>query len=82
MVSTVYLNKIDLIQALKDANNLSKSESEKIVNLFSDKMSNALALWDRVEIRGLFSIFVKKYGGYTGRNPCSHSRQHLVAHPQ
>jgi integration host factor subunit beta len=29
----------------------------------------ALAQRDRVEIRGLCSFFVKKYGGYTGRNP-------------
>jgi integration host factor subunit beta len=63
------INKIDLIQALQDSNNLSKWEAEKIVTLFFDKMSEALAQGDRVEIRGLCSIFVKKYGGYTGRNP-------------
>jgi len=32
-------------------------------------MSEALEQEDRVEIRGLCSIFVKKYSGYTGRNP-------------
>jgi len=32
-------------------------------------MSEALAQEKRVEIRGLCSFFVKKYGGYTGRNP-------------
>ena len=63
------MNKVDLIQSLKDTNNLSKSESEKIVTLFFDKMAEALAQGDRVEIRGLCSFFVKKYGGYTGRNP-------------
>jgi integration host factor subunit beta len=63
------MNKVDLIQALKDSNNLSKSEAETIINLFLDKMAEALAKGDRVEIRGLCSIFVKKYGGYTGRNP-------------
>jgi integration host factor subunit beta len=63
------MNKVDLIQALKDSNKLSKSESEKIVTLFFDKMAEALAQRDRVEIRGLYSFFVKKYGGYTGRNP-------------
>ena len=63
------MNKLDLIQALKDSNNLSRSEAEKIVTLFFDKMSEALALGDRVEIRGLCSFFVKKYDGYTGRNP-------------
>ena len=63
------MNKIELIQALKDSNRLSKSEAERIVNLFFDKISDALAQGDRVEIRGLCSFFVKKYGKYTGRNP-------------
>jgi len=63
------MNKIDLIQALKDSSNLSRSEAEKIVALFFDQMADALAQGERVEIRGLCSIFVKKYAGYTGRNP-------------
>ena len=63
------MNKIELIQALKDSNNLSKTEAERIVSLFFDQMAEALAQEDRVEIRGLCSFFVKKYGGYTGRNP-------------
>jgi integration host factor subunit beta len=71
------MNKVDLIQALKDSNNLSKSESEKIVTLFFNKMSDALAQGQRVEIRGLCSIFVKKYGGYTGRNPKTGESQFL-----
>ena len=32
-------------------------------------MAEALAQGERVEIRGLCSFFVKKYGKYTGRNP-------------
>ena len=63
------MNKVELIQALKDSNNLTRSEVEKIVTLFFDQMSETLAQGDRVEIRGLCSLFVKKYGGYTGRNP-------------
>ena len=57
------MNKIDLIQALKDSNRLSRSEAETVINLFFDKMAEALAQGDRVEIRGLCSFFVKKYGG-------------------
>ncbi len=63
------MNKIELIQVLKDSNGLSKSEAEAVVNLFFIKMADALAQGERVEIRGLCSVFVKKYGGYTGRNP-------------
>jgi integration host factor subunit beta len=63
------MNKVDLIQMLKDSNHLSESETETIINLFFNEISEALAQGDRVEIRGLCSIFVKKYSGYTGRNP-------------
>ena len=63
------MNKVDLIQVLKDSNNLSKSEAETVINLFFGQMSEALAQGGRVEIRGLCSFFVKKYSGYTGRNP-------------
>ena len=63
------MKKVYLIQELKDSNHLSRSEAETIVNLFFDQMADALAKRNRVEIRGLCSIFVKKYGGYTGRNP-------------
>ena len=44
------MNKIDLIQALKDSNRLSKSETEAVVNLFFYEIANALAQRDRVEI--------------------------------
>jgi integration host factor subunit beta len=63
------MNKMELIQALRDANGLSRTEADSIVNLFFDTISEALAQGDRVEIRGLCSIFVKEYGSYTGRNP-------------
>ena len=63
------MNKVDLIQALKDSNDLSKSEAETVINLFFDQMADALAQGERVEIRGLCSFFVKKYRAYTGRNP-------------
>ena len=63
------MNRVDLIQALKDSNHLSKLEAEAVINLFFDKMADALAEGERVEIRGLCSFFVKKYSGYTGRNP-------------
>jgi len=63
------MNKIDLIQALKDSNHLSKSEAERIVALFFDQMADALAQGERVEIRGLCSFFIKEYKAYTGRNP-------------
>jgi integration host factor subunit beta len=63
------MNKVDLIQALKVSSHLSKSEAEAVINLFFDKIAEALAQGERVEIRGLCSFFVKEYNEYTGRNP-------------
>jgi integration host factor subunit beta len=48
---------------------LSKSEAAVVVDLFFNRIADALAKEDRVEIRGLCSFFVKEYDGYTGRNP-------------
>ena len=63
------MNKIDLIEALKEEANLTKIEAKKVVDLFFSEMSDALANEDRVEIRGLCSFYVKKYKAYAGRNP-------------
>ena len=63
------MNKQELINALKKETGIKKNEATAVVNLFFDEMSNALAAGDRVEIRGLCSFYVKKYKGYTGRNP-------------
>ena len=63
------MNKLDLIQALKDSQNLTGPEATKCFNIFFDSMAEALANGDRVEIRGLCSIHVKEYESYVGRNP-------------
>lgn len=63
------MHKLELIEALKDNNGLSKSKAAAVVNIFFNEMANALANGDRVEIRGLCSFYVKKHKAYTGRNP-------------
>jgi len=63
------MNKLELIQALKDATDLTKPEAAAVVNIFFNGMANELANGGRVEIRGLCSFFVKEYRAYTGRNP-------------
>jgi integration host factor subunit beta len=65
------MNKSDLVEALKKETGLTKGKAEQVVELFFGEMSDALANGERVEIRGLCSIFVKEYKGYTGRNPKS-----------
>ena len=63
------MNKLELIQALTDTTDLSRSKAAAVVDIFFNEMADALAKGERVEIRGLCSFFVKDYGSYTGRNP-------------
>ena len=63
------MNKSQLIEAIAKAQDLPLKQSEIVVNTVFEEMENALIRGERVEIRGLGSIKVKQYDGYTGRNP-------------
>ncbi len=63
------MNKLKLIQALKDRCDLTKDEANKVVRTFFSEMTNAMINGDRIEIRGFCSFSIKEYKGYTGRNP-------------
>ena len=63
------MNKLELIDMLKNECRLSKKEAAAVVDLFFDRMSEALANGKRVEVRGLCSFYVKEYRSYQGRNP-------------
>ena len=63
------MNKQDLIDSMAAETALSRLEAKKVVNLFFQSMTNALAKGNRVEIRGLGAFAVKKYKAYKGRSP-------------
>ena len=63
------MNKMELIDVLRNEAQITKLEAAAVVDLFFNEMANALAEGDRVEIRGLCSFYVKKYKAYAGRNP-------------
>ena len=63
------MNKPELIEALKQEINLTKTEAVVVVDVFFKTIAKALAKGNRVEIRGLCSFYVKSYKAYTGRNP-------------
>jgi integration host factor subunit beta len=63
------MNKRQLIQVLKESQNLSTLEATKCVDLIFDAMADALSKGERVEIRGPCSFQVKEYEPYAGRNP-------------
>ena len=68
------MNKLELINTMRNECQISKKEAATIVDLFFNEMANALARGDRVEIRGLCSFFVKEYKSYQGRNPMTGER--------
>ncbi|MDR0816705.1 MAG: integration host factor subunit beta [Desulfovibrio sp.] len=63
------MNKSELIKALADETNISLDDATMVVNTFIESMKSSLLAGDRIEIRGLGSFKIKKYGGYSGRNP-------------
>jgi integration host factor subunit beta len=63
------MNKLKLIDRFAKENGLTKPEAKKIIELTFQKMSEALADGDRVEIRGLGSFAIKNYKAYKGINP-------------
>ena len=63
------MNKSDLVEALSEGEDLTRTKAEEVVNLVFSEMTNALAAGDRVEVRGLGSFKVKNYDEYKGRNP-------------
>jgi len=42
------MNKSDLVEALSEGEDLTKTKAEEVVNLFFDEMTNALVAGDRV----------------------------------
>ncbi|MCF8045322.1 MAG: integration host factor subunit beta [Desulfarculaceae bacterium] len=71
------MNKLELIDALKERTDLSKSQAAEIVNIFFDSLKEAFVKGERVEIRGFCSFFIKEYDSYTGRNPKTGEKVHI-----
>ncbi len=63
------MNKSDLMIALKEKDNLSRQEAERIVTVFFNSIEDSLCNGGRVEIRGFGSFTVNSYKSYYGRNP-------------
>jgi len=73
------MNKMELINALKNECRITKQEAASVVQLFFGTISDTLAQGDRVEIRGLCSFFVKNYESYLGRNPKTGERVQIAS---
>ena len=58
-----------LNRILAQKEGISQKKAKEIVDIIFQSMTESLATDDRVDIRGFGTFKVKKYGGYTGRNP-------------
>jgi integration host factor subunit beta len=63
------MNRSGLIDAVATRLSIPHKKAEGVVKFVFDVMVDAMTRGDRIEIRGLGSFIVKKYGAYVGRNP-------------
>lgn len=63
------MNRVDLINALKDKTGINRRRVENIIDTFFGTITKTLSKGERVEIRGFGSFTAKKYKPYTGRHP-------------
>jgi integration host factor subunit beta len=63
------MTKADLIEEVAKQSNLTKKESELIVNTVFDNITDALAKGDKVELRGFGSFRIRHRNARKGRNP-------------
>ncbi|MEI6703737.1 MAG: HU family DNA-binding protein [Deltaproteobacteria bacterium] len=63
------MTKSDLIEILATKKGIPQSIADQAVRIIFDSMTNTLTSDGRIEIRGFGSFELRKYEGYTGRNP-------------
>lgn len=63
------MTKSELIEAVAERANLTKSKAEAVVNTLFAAMTDTMVKGDGIEIRGFGSFTVRSYGAYSGRNP-------------
>jgi integration host factor subunit beta len=63
------MTKSELIEAVAEKANLTKSKAEAVVNTLFSAMTDTMVKGDGIEIRGFGSFTVRTYGAYSGRNP-------------
>jgi integration host factor subunit beta len=63
------MTRSDLIEKLAIEKNISNAVSEQIITEIFGSMTETLIAGSRIEIRGFGSFDIRKYEGYTGRNP-------------
>jgi integration host factor subunit beta len=63
------MTKAELIDEVSKISNLTKKETETIVNTIFDNITDALATGDKVELRGFGSLRIRHRNSRKGRDP-------------
>lgn len=63
------MNKVDFVEEMRNRKDISYAKAELIFDTVFGTMKKALADGERIEVRGMFSMAVRDYPGYLGRNP-------------
>jgi integration host factor subunit beta len=63
------MTKADLVERVAQTVNLTKKDTEVVINTVFESISTALAKGDKVELRGFGSFRVRRRDARQGRNP-------------
>ncbi len=73
------MTKAELVERVAHKINLTKKDTERVVNLVFGSIMNSLAEGDKVELRGFGSFRVRVRNGRDGRNPRTGARVSIPA---
>ena len=73
------MTKSELINAVAEKTDITKSRAELVVNGVFDSMIAALKKDEGIEIRGFGSFTVRHYDAYSGRNPRTGKNVHVAS---
>ncbi|MGE5328747.1 MAG: HU family DNA-binding protein [Deltaproteobacteria bacterium] len=63
------MNKADLVTKISEKSQMSKKDSEKVLNAFMDSIEEALKKGDKIQLVGFGSFEVRERAARKGRNP-------------
>lgn len=76
------MNKAEFVSFMAAANNCSKADAERGLNMVVDSFMAAMAKGDSVNLVGFGSFDVQKRSAREGRNPKTGEKMHIAAYNQ
>lgn len=73
------MNKSDLVTKIAEKSNLTKKDSEKVLNAFVESVKETLSKGEKVTLVGFGTFEVRKRAARVGRNPQTKQEIHIPA---